>query len=175
MTKLIHTENNTYENENYVFFWGSVFSNWAKCKFVHEGIEYSSSEQAMMAAKARLFGDVGAYYDIMNTHDPREQKAIGRTVQNFDQEKWMAVCFPLVTDAIHSKFAQNEEFKKMLLATGDKTIVESAPNDTVWGIGMHANDPDILDESKWKGTNLLGKALMEVRKRIRSAETKIYE
>lgn len=174
MSNLVHTDINTHENEKYVFFWGSVFSNWAKCKFVHEGIEYSSSEQAMMAFKAKMFGDVGAYYDIMNTRDPREQKAIGRRVQNFDQTKWLAECLPLVTDAIYSKFSQNETFKRILLSTGDKIIAESSPEDTIWGIGMHANDPDILDESKWRGTNFLGKALMEVRRRIREDEAKIY-
>ena len=35
--------------------------------------------------------------------------------------------------------------------------------DTIWGIGLYANDDDVLDESKWKGRNLLGEVLMQIR------------
>lgn len=31
------------------------------------------------------------------------------------------------------------------------------------GIGLHYDDDLVLDESNWRGKNLLGKALMEVR------------
>jgi len=32
---------------------------------------------------------------------------------------------------------------------------------------LHWEDDDCLDETKWKGQNLLGKALMEVRERLK--------
>lgn len=168
------TQINTYENDDYVFFWGSIFSNWAKCTFIHEGLTYTSAEQTMMAAKAKLFGDVGSYYDIINTDNPEEQKAIGKTIIGYDDAKWAAVRYRVVADAIYSKFSQNKEFSTILLETGNKKIVEASPYDKIWGIGMHASDPDILDESKWKGENLLGKALMEVRDRLRKEYNEIF-
>lgn len=54
-----------------------------------------------------------------------------------------------------------------MLDTGDKIIVEASPYDKIWGIGMAADDPDIEDQSKWKGTNWLGQAIMDVREDIR--------
>ena len=46
---------------------------------------------------------------------------------------------------------------------GDREIVESSPEDSIWGIGMHETHPDILDKSKWQGKNWLGQAIMRVR------------
>jgi len=37
------------------------------------------------------------------------------------------------------------------------------PYDTIWGVGLGEHHPDITDKSKWRGQNLLGKALMKVR------------
>lgn len=56
--------------------------------------------------------------------------------------------------------------KKLLLSTGDKIIVEANEYDRIWGIGLHWSDDKCLDEKNWKGMNLLGKALMEVRGRL---------
>ena len=53
--------------------------------------------------------------------------------------------------------------KEALLDTGNKILVEGSPVDKVWGVGLNYNDEYILDSSNWKGSNLLGKALMEVR------------
>ena len=35
-----------------------------------------------------------------------------------------------------------------------------------WGIGLSMNDPDRFDMNKWKGQNLLGYALMMIRKKL---------
>ena len=39
--------------------------------------------------------------------------------------------------------------------------------DTIWGIGLYANDPCVLDEKQWRGQNLLGKVLMRVREELK--------
>lgn len=50
-----------------------------------------------------------------------------------------------------------------LLDTGDRVIVEGSPYDPIWGVKLAWDSNEILDERNWKGSNLLGKALMEVR------------
>jgi len=55
-----------------------------------------------------------------------------------------------------------------LLGTGEKTLVEAAPTDRVWGIGIGVDDA--RRGARWNGENLLGKALMGARARIRAAE-----
>lgn len=46
-------------------------------------------------------------------------------------------------------------------------IVEASPVDRIWGIGMAGNAPGVEDVTAWKGENLLGFALTEVRDRLR--------
>ena len=61
---------------------------------------------------------------------------------------------------------QNDELRNFLLSTGDKVLVEASPSDRIWGIGLGKNNPDALDPTKWRGQNLLGFALMNVRDSI---------
>jgi predicted NAD-dependent protein-ADP-ribosyltransferase YbiA (DUF1768 family) len=44
--------------------------------------------------------------------------------------------------------------------------VEASPRDRVWGIGMGASHSDATRPSRWRGTNLLGFALMNVRDQL---------
>ena len=63
------------------------------------------------------------------------------------------------------KFMDNEGLKLFLLSTRDKILVEASPYDTIWGIGMK-EEPDCHNIRLWKGENLLGFALMEVRGKL---------
>lgn len=67
---------------------------------------------------------------------------------------------------LHSEDAA--ELKRQLLATGDKLLVEASPYDRIWGVGFGAANAD-QNRANW-GLNLLGKALMRVRLRIRQME-----
>ena len=157
--------------DKYVFFWGSEFSNWYECRlpFIkYKGITFFNSEQAFMWEKAVYFGDMIIAKKIVETPNPKENKGLGRKVKGFDVEKWSEVNFQFMVDVNYAKYSQNPRLKATLLSTGDKIIVEASPYDTIWGIGLHWEDDDVLDESKWKGQNLLGKALMEVRKQLRN-------
>ena len=74
------------ERFEYRLFWGhkprpdgqisnSCFSQWWACRFEIDGQSYSSAEQFMMAAKARLFDDPPSLAQILNTDDPGRAKA----------------------------------------------------------------------------------------------------
>jgi ribA/ribD-fused uncharacterized protein len=154
------------KTDKYVFFWGGTYSQWYPSKFTIDNIEYNCCEQYMMAKKALLFEDFESYKKIMTTKGPKEQKALGRSVKGFDKNKWEAVCREIVYEANYAKFTQNTVMKSELLRSGDRELVEASPYDNIWGIGMSESDKDILDKSKWKGTNWLGEAIMKVRKTI---------
>ncbi|MHA2279915.1 MAG: NADAR family protein [Promethearchaeota archaeon] len=149
-------------------FWGGPFSQWYPSLFEVEGIKYNCAEQYMMAKKAELFGDEEALLKIMTSANPEEQKRIGRTVENFVENQWDVVAKDIVFRGNMAKFAQNPGLRAYMLAAGDQEIVEASPEDTIWGIGLFAEDPDACDKTKWKGTNWLGEVLMSVRDVLRN-------
>ena len=81
-------------------------------------------EFAMMASKARLFNDHTTFAQIMTSSSPREHKKLGRQVKPFDGKVWDRECFNIVVKANMAKFSQHPEYKRRLLATGDKIIAE---------------------------------------------------
>lgn len=149
----------------FTLFYGGHFSQWYRSRFTVDGIEYTHAEQYMMAEKARLFGDKDAEKRIMAASHPKEQKAIGREVKNFNAGKWNKAARDIVYRGNYAKFMQNDNCKKALLASTG-TLVEASPSDRVWGIGRGADDPLAQDESTWRGTNWLGEVLTKVREDI---------
>jgi len=160
-------KNSYYETDEYVFFYGSIYSQWAKYDMVIDDIKYNCNEQYMMFKKASFFGDDVAKNKIMESQSPAEQKYWGRRVKKFDKDRWEVVARDIVFEANYAKFTQHEDLKKQLLETGDKVIVEASPYDCIWGVGLRASDPDILDEKNWRGKNWLGIAIMKVRDSIK--------
>jgi ribA/ribD-fused uncharacterized protein len=158
------------KNEQFEFFWKGPFSQWHKRDFVIGGVVYNCAEQFMMAEKARLFGDSETLVKIMATKNPREQKALGREVKNYDDAVWVGHRFPTVLAATIAKFTQNLDLKTILLATGLKTLVEASPEDSIWGIGMAEGDLGIEHRVNWKGLNLLGQALTTTREVFRAEQ-----
>lgn len=145
----------------YHYFWGSQLSQWWSCKFEVNNICYNCCEQYMMAGKAVRFGDEQAEAKIMASQDPREQKALGRKVKNFDPEVWNACARDVVYWGNYAKFTQNAELMIQILITKDKVLVEASPYDKIWGVGK--SKLDLINGAKWDGTNWLGEVLMTVR------------
>jgi len=158
---------NYYETEKYIFFYGSFYSQWAIRDININNVVYNTCEQYMMAQKALLFNDHYALNQIMESKDPKVQKSWGRKVRNFKVKEWEEKAQHVVFIANYAKFTQHEDLKKRLLDTGDKILVEASPWDKIWGIGMRASDKGIEDPKNWKGTNWLGEAIMKVRAAIR--------
>ena len=40
------------------------------------------------------------------------------------------------------------------------------PRDKIWGIGIGSKNPNTQNKNEWKGTNILGWALMEARESL---------
>jgi ribA/ribD-fused uncharacterized protein len=163
---------------DFLFFWGhtqkqagvvdaSCLSQWFPCSFTIDGITYGSAEHYMMAEKARLFRDDEALRAILACKTPAEAKALGRTVRDYDNAAWGRERSPAVVRGNVAKFRQNEGFLRFLLGTGDRVLVEASPRDRIWGIGMGGSNPDVRLPSRWRGSNLLGFALMEARAKLK--------
>lgn len=150
--------------DKYVFFWGGVFSQWAKSTFKDvNGEQFTSCEQYMMYKKAELFNDKDTAIKILATNDVKKIKQLGREVKNFNNDVWDAEKLKIVISGNVYKFTQNESLKAELLKHKGKTFVEASPQDRIWGIGLHYDDDVVLDPKQWKGQNLLGIALTKVR------------
>ncbi len=141
-------------------------SNWYLSNFKVNEIEYSSMEQYMMYQKAICFKDYKIAEDLLKTDDVAEIKALGRKVSNYDDHMWNGVRQIIIYEGLLEKFLQNEELKKEILSTKDAVLAECAVKDTIWGIGLSMKDENRFDKSRWRGTNLLGYALMLVRTKI---------
>lgn len=151
--------------KDFVFFYGGVFSQWYMHDMVIDGVTYNCAEQYMMAMKAKTFHDDANLASIMLSPSPSQQKSFGRSVSNFDPDMWACVAKNYVYKANRAKFSG--VLKQQLLETENREIVEASPTDKIWGIGMAVTHPNILDKSKWQGTNWLGEVLMRVRDDLR--------
>jgi ribA/ribD-fused uncharacterized protein len=159
--------------ERFTFFWSGPFSNWDPSPFEIDGVMYNCSEQWMMAEKARLFNDDETLVKIMSAVNPKEQKAYGRQVRNFDKTVWDRIARDVVYKGCLAKFTQNYNHKLMLIATAGTTLVEASPVDLIWGIGLKKDDPRAKDRSTWRGLNWLGETLTKVRERILAEQERI--
>jgi ribA/ribD-fused uncharacterized protein len=101
----------------YEYFWGGPFSQWASAPFIIDDIEFNTCEQYMMYKKAMLFGDLEIAERILQTSNPKAQKALGRKVRYFDDKVWMEHAYNYVVEGNRAKFSQNREFGEVLAMT----------------------------------------------------------
>ncbi|KAI9148452.1 N-glycosidase [Paramyrothecium foliicola] len=135
-----------------------------------ESLVFRTAEQFMMYSKAVLFSDHKIAEEILASNEPRSQKALGRAVAGFTEGRWDAAKFAIVEFASVAKFGQQGELKKLLLETGNRELVEAAPRDRVWGIGYSVKTAMKMTSRKGWGQNLLGKALMSARDKLRKSD-----
>ena len=163
----------------YLLFWGhqplpgggvgkGCLSQWWSAAFTVDGVRYPTAEHYMMAAKARLSGDAEAVGKILAAPHPGAAKALGRQVRGFDERQWARHRFDVVVAGNLAKFGQHPRLREFLAGTGGRVQVEASPLDRVWGIGLAAGDERAGSPEHWPGLNLLGFALMEVRRQLRA-------
>lgn len=160
--------------EKHVIFWGSFLSNFAECTIQDsiDGVDltFRSAEQYFMYRKALEFQDLEIASRILQSTTPQQAKRLGRKVKNFNTDHWNCVRETIMEDALMLKFLQNFDIRSKFLdpELDGKYFVEGSPFDIIWGIGILWTHPYADDESKWKGENLLGKALTRVRNIIKN-------
>ncbi len=136
------------EEQDYLFFYsGACFlSNFAPAKFKTNGQIFSCSEQYIQKQKCSLGEAPEKAKQVMDTSDPARMKAVAnhRNLPKLSRNRWEGECGDIGLEAVMLKFGQNPELRDMLLRTGDKQLIEAAPRDPLWGIGLSIQDPDII-------------------------------
>ncbi|ATZ80658.1 hypothetical protein BMW23_0612 [Bodo saltans virus] len=119
-----------------------------------------------MIQKALLFGDMDSIENIKNAKTPYQIKQYGRKVKNFTDDIWLLHRDKILYDGLYGKFSQNKDLSAKLKSTGNRILVEASPYDKIYGVGLAENDDRILEQKNWKGKNLLGYTLMNVRQNL---------
>ncbi|GAA1586180.1 NADAR family protein [Actinoplanes couchii] len=161
----------------YLFFWGhqpeksgapgsGCLSQWFPSAFTVDGVRFATAEHYMMWRKAVLFGDDTMAERILAAGHPQQAKNLGGRVARFDQRVWDEQRVPIVVAGNLAKFSAHQAMRDYLTGSGERILVEASPVDRIWGIGLARDDERAADPYRWRGLNLLGFALMEVRDQL---------
>lgn len=94
-------------------------------------------------------------------------KALGRKVKNYDEATWVKHRVPYVAKGNYEKFTQNKDLQDILINTGNTIMTEANPYDGIWANKLKEFDSNATSPSKWKGLNLLGKILTNLREKLK--------
>jgi len=129
------------------------FSNFAAYPIQLDGTVWPTSEHYFQAQK---FAESEHREAIRAADSPMIAARMGRDRSRPLRPDWEAVKLDVMQQAVWAKFTQHAELRKLLLATGEASIVEHTRNDCFWGDGGDGT-----------GRNMLGRILMETREKLR--------
>ncbi len=109
---------------------------------------------------------------IIEQHSPMTAKMRSKRYRKDSRLDWDMVRVKTMRWCLRVKLAQNwNEFGRLLLATGERSIVEQSRKDDFWGAKL-------TEDGTLTGMNVLGRLLMELRERLKedsSQSLKIVE
>ena len=98
---------------------------------------------------------------IIQERSPMTAKMRAKPFRNDSRRDWDAVRVRVMRWCLRVKLAQNwQSFSTLLLATGNRPIVERSRKDDFWGA-------KVIDSGVLIGRNALGRLLMELREQLR--------
>ena len=154
-------------NNNIMIITGRAnpLSRLYRCKFTVNEITFTSLEQYILFNKALLFDDLKTAHMILKTNDTYIQKTMSKRIRNYHHKIWHKEMRRIAFDGTEYKFKdkKNKHLRDMLINTAPNTLAEACPYDRDWGIGLSINDPSIYHKNKWRGDNIYGQVLMDVR------------
>lgn len=155
------------EKNNVIIFWNKndAFSNLFQSPFKYRGLTFFSVEQCYLWKLSRLSHDKNLTSKLLKEQNPLEAKKLMRNFkikpQVINEHK-----FTFLVDILKAKCDSNDEFKKLLLATENKTIVFASDKDFDMGSGWHYTIPSNFYLKELRGKNIYGQVLMTVRDSI---------
>lgn len=144
------------------FLWQEL-NIWFPCEFSVEGTQYHSVGQYIQAEKARIFGDLEKRKTILIACGKQEILRLGRTVAGYDKNRWRSIAYAVAAYGNYHKFTQDAYCKRVLTDSDGFILVNDDTDDLFWGVGYERSEVLISNPEKWRGRNLMGFALMELR------------
>lgn len=132
------------------------FSNFSHHPIELAGYRWATVEHYYQAQKFVNTKDEDAIALIRQAPTAKVAAALGRDPARQIREDWERVKRQIMYVAVKTKFLTHLDIQKVLLETGEESLIEDSPTDYYWGCG--------LDKT---GENQLGRILMDVRREIR--------
>jgi len=145
------------------------FNNDYRMRFILNKKLFQSVTHYLAYEKAKLLISPMEAERILRVTDFTAMKHEEESLEASNHQSWLDVERNYARKAIYCKFTFNEnrELKKHLLSTGDKVIVAAGLRDSYWGIGVSKKLARKVSTSEWKGENVLGFLLTEIRSEIK--------
>jgi ribA/ribD-fused uncharacterized protein len=132
------------------------FSNFAAFPIRLKGVEWPTTEHYFQAQKFAGTADEEA---VRLADSPMTAVKMGRERSRPLRADWESVKDDIMREAVLAKFEQHPKLLGLVLSTGDAEIIEHTKNDAYWGDGGDGS-----------GKNMLGRILVEVRRRLGGGE-----
>ena len=137
--------------------------------FDYKGYRYTTAYQAIMATIASKFGNDEKAKEIRSIQDAADIDLTWDKLVGVTHAAWNLQLESLIIKVNRVKFAKGTELATKLLKTGDAQIAAVPPEnetDPFQGIGLTEENPDSTKPSKWKGKNVFGLALEQIREEL---------
>jgi len=126
------------------------------------GVRIRTSEALYQACRFPHMPEVQQL--IIGENSPMTAKMRSKPYRRVSRHDWDFVRVKIMRWSLRVKLAQNwREFGRLLLATGDRPIVEQSRKDDFWGA-------KVADDGTLVGMNVLGRLLMELREQLKGDE-----
>lgn len=170
-------------------------SNEYPVEYNWKGVKYFTVDQALAAEKARFYGDIEALQRIMKTRSATTMRSEARklgtaqgaaegsnpeavgaaaAVHAQKEAQWNEMKGKVLLSVLLAKFRQHQALSRKLLDTGDARIAYAESRNSEEGIGVAlTNVKSAGNPAKWRGKNMLGEALMQVRTQLRGGAAEV--
>ena len=157
------SERKLKSSDGTVFFGKESFlSNFYDSPISDKHLIFQTAEHYFQYKKAMYFNDQVSASAILAAKTPKQAKAISHNIKDLDEDLWQPVAEKNMLVAVTKKFEQNPTLRSQLIATTGQ-LIEANPKDTFFSCGLSIDDPNIEIQSAWKGLNVLGNILCQVR------------
>ena len=147
--------------------------NMYKCSVGYNDKQFKSSEHLYGYRKCQFAGEAALAEQVFNAPDPFAAKRLTQSLDPAKLKEWHAARADIMKDILLAKATSVTNFREALLNSGDNIIVE-VTDDPYWGCGItNQAVASSIDPTYFKGSNMLGNILMQVRSLIAKGDEHI--